>query len=165
MLCFFNWTLPAMVTPCWAFKYLPSGFSWYAKVNVPCYKNVTKQEPEMMWRNDMPLSRVFPLSFSHSLKLGGLLAFSLFVPALDFTIKRQKKIKPDKVGFPDGHFLVVCLLSFLSGSMSPLCYKHHMNPLKLNDCLNDHGETNLAESREWFFVVCLLSFFSHSLNV
>ena len=31
-----------------------------------------------------------------------------------------------------------CLLSFLSDSMSPLCYKHHLDPLKLNDCLNDH---------------------------
>ena len=95
----------------------------------------------MMWRNDMPLSRVFPLSFSHSLKLGGLLAFSLFVPTLDFTIKRQKKRKSDKVGFPGEYCLVVCLLSFLSGSMSPLCYKHHMDSLKMNDSVNAHGET------------------------
>ena len=38
----------------------------------------------------------FLFSFSHLLKLGGLLAFSLFVPALDFTIKRQKKINQAK---------------------------------------------------------------------
>ena len=74
-------------------------------------------------------------------ELDSLTDFVSFGIAPAFIIYFWELNKLGKIGFPGEYCLVVCLLSFLSGSMSPLCYKHPMDSLKMNDSVNAHRET------------------------